>query len=87
MLEKRKKIECRFEVSDMGCAGVRDQGKRVVLRESTSQGHPHGKGIKDIAEGLLLFLLCVGEIEVFGKKGEVLTAGMATSFVVVSAFV
>jgi hypothetical protein len=28
----------------------------------------------------------VGEIEILGKKGEILIAGMATSFVVVSAF-
>jgi hypothetical protein len=34
----------------------------------------------------LQFFLCVGEIEILGKKGEVLIAGMATSFVVVCAF-
>ena len=51
-----------------------------------SEGHPFGEGIKDIAEGLLQFLLCVGEIEILGKKSKVLIAGMTTSFVVVSAF-
>jgi hypothetical protein len=87
MLEKRKKIECRFEVSDMGCAGIRDESKWVVLRESTSKGNPFGKGIKDIAEGILQFLLCVSEIQILGKKGKVLIASMATSFVVVSPLV
>jgi hypothetical protein len=57
-----------------------------VLREETSDGHPFGEGIKDVAKGLLQSLLCVSEIEILGKKGEVLIAGMATSFVVVSAF-
>ena len=86
MLEKREEVECGFEVPDMGGAGVRDQGKWVVFCKLTSQGHPFGKGIKDIAEGLLQFLLCLGEIEVFGEEGKVLIASMATSFVVVRAF-
>ena len=71
---------------DMGGAGVRDQCKWVVLCESMSEGHPFGEEIKDVTEGFLKFLLCVGEIKILGKKGEVLIAGMPTSFVVVSAF-
>jgi len=86
MLKKREEVECGFEVPDVGGAGIRDQSKWVLFCKLTSQGHPLGKGIKDIAEGLLQFLLCVGEIEILGKKGEVLIASMATSFVVVSSF-
>ena len=58
-----------------------------MFRKSTSEGHPFGEGIKDITEGFLQFLLRVGEIEILGKKCEVLIAGMATSFVIVSAFI
>jgi len=86
MMEKREEVVGVFEMLDMGGAGIRDQGKRVVLREATSDGHPFGEGIKDIAKGLLQSLLCVGEIEILGKKGEVLIACMATSLVVVRAF-
>ena len=42
VIEEMKKVECGFEVPDMGGAGVRDQGKWVVLRESTSKGNPFG---------------------------------------------
>lgn len=86
MLEKREEVVGGLEMLDMRGAGVRDQGKWVVFRKLTHEGYPFGEGIKDIAEGLLQFFLCVGEIEILGKKGEVLIAGMATSFVVVRAF-
>jgi hypothetical protein len=33
------------------------------------------------------FFLGVGEVEVFGEKGKVLVAGVATAFVVVGALV
>ena len=81
VIEERKKVECRFEVSDMGGACVRDQGKRVVISELTSHRHPLGKGIKNIAEGFLELLLCMGEIEVFGEVGGVLLGGMALSLI------
>jgi len=42
ILEKREEVECGFEVSDMGGAGIRDESKWVVLRESTSKGNPFG---------------------------------------------
>ena len=53
MLEKREEVACAFEVFDMGCTGIRDQRKWVLFRELTSEGHPFGEGIKNIAEGLL----------------------------------
>jgi hypothetical protein len=87
VIEERKKVVGGFEILDMGGAGIRDESKWVVLRESTSKGNPFGKGIKDIAEGILQFLLCVSEIQILGKKGKVLIASMATSFVVVSPLV
>jgi hypothetical protein len=71
----------------MGGAGIRDQGKRVVLSELTNQSYSFRQVIKNIAEGLLELLLCMGEIEILGKKGKVLIASMATSFVVVSPLV
>jgi hypothetical protein len=71
----------------MGGAGVRDQGKRVVLSELTSQSYSFRQVIKNIAEGFLELLLCMGEIEVFGEEGKVLIASMAASFVVVSPLV
>jgi len=86
MLKKREEVIGSFEMLDMGSACVRDEGKGVLFREPTDEGHPFGEGIKDIAEGLLQFLPCVGEIEILGKKGKVLIAGMATSFVIVSSF-
>ena len=87
MLEKRKEVECGFEAPDVGGAGIRDQGKWVLLRELTNQGHPFGEGVKYIAEGFLELFLCMGEIEVFGEEGKVLVTSMATSFVVVSPLV
>jgi hypothetical protein len=35
----------------------------------------------------LKLLACVGEVKILGKKGEVLIAGVVTSFVVMSPFV
>ena len=87
MMKKREEVACGFEMLDMGGTGVRDQGKWVLFHKLTRDGYPFGEGIKDVAEGFLNLLLCVGEIKILGKKGEVLIAGMATSFVVVSAFV
>ena len=87
MLEKREEVIGVFEMLNMGGTGVRDQRKWVLFRKLTSEGHPFWEGIKDVAEGFLKLLLCVGEIKILGKEGEVLIAGMATSLVVVSAFV
>jgi hypothetical protein len=87
MLEKREEVIGVFEMLNMGGTGVRDQRKWVLFRKLTSEGHPFREGIKDVAEGFLKLLLCVGEIKILGKEGEVLIAGMATSLVVVSAFV
>ena len=87
MLEKREEVECGFEVPDVGGAGIRDQSKWVLFCKLSSQGHPFGKGIKDIAEGFFELFLYMGEIEVFGEEGKVLIASMATSFVVVSPLV
>ena len=86
MLEKRKEVAGAFEMLDMGCTGVRDQRKWVLFRELTNQGDPFRKGIKDIAEGLLKLLTSFGKLEIACQEGEVLVARMATSFVVVSAF-
>ena len=71
----------------MGGAGIRDQSKWVLFRELTSHRHPLGEGIKNIAEGLLELLLCMGEIEVFGEEGKVLVTGVLTPLVVVSPLV
>ena len=86
MLEKREEVVSGLEMLDMRGAGVRDQGKWVLFRKLTRDGYPFGERIKDIAESFLQFLLRVCEIEILGKKSEVLIAGMASSFVVVSAF-
>jgi len=87
MGKERKEIVGGFEMLDMGSTGIRDQGKGVVFRELTSEGHPFGEGIKNIAERLSQFFLRVGEIEILGQESEVLIASMVASFVVVSAFV
>jgi hypothetical protein len=63
MLEKREEVICGFEMLDMGGAGVRDQCKWVVLRESMSEGHPFGEGIKDVTEGFLKFFPGQSEVE------------------------
>ena len=42
MIEERKKVVGGFEMLDMGGAGIRDESKWVVLRESTSKGDPFG---------------------------------------------
>ena len=87
MLKKREEVECGFEMLNMGGAGVRDQGKRVVLSELTNQSYSFRQVIKNIAEGLLELLLCMGEIEVFGEEGKVLVTGVLTPLVVVSPLV
>ena len=87
MLEKKEEVECGFEVPDVGGAGIRDQGKRVVLSELTNQSYSFRQVIKNIAKGFLELLLCMGEIEVFGEEGKVLVTGVLTPLVVVGAFV
>jgi len=87
MRKKREEVVGGFEMLDMGSAGVRDQCKGVVFRELSSEGHAFGEGIKDVAERLLKLLARVGEVKILGKKGEVLIAGVVTSFVVMSPLV
>ena len=87
MWKERKEVVGGFEMLDMGSASVRDQCKGVVFGELSSEGHAFGEGIKDVAERLLKLLACVGEVKILGKKGEVLIAGVVTSFVVMSPFV
>ena len=42
MVEKRKEVVGGFEMSDMGGAGVRDQGKWVVEGELTNESYSFG---------------------------------------------
>lgn len=87
MVEEWKEVVGGFEMSDMGGAGVGDQGEWVVEGELAHESDPFGQGIKDIAEGFLKLFLSVGEVKVFGEKGKVLVAGVVTAFVVVGALV
>ena len=87
MLKEWKEIVGSFEMLDMGCAGVGNNRKGVVGGKLPNQSNAFWQWVENVAEGLLQFFLCVGEIEIFGQKGEVLIAGVVTSFVIVSPFV
>ena len=87
MVEKREEVAVGFEMLDMGCAGVGNNRKGVVGGKLPNQSNAFWQWVENVAEGLLQFLLRMGEIEIFGQKGEVLIAGVVTSFVIVSPFV